>query len=56
MRTLVGWRQKETGFPSLPGVRYPQVIQQPHALDFGKEFEGKGVKRLSVAYAPLQRA
>src|SRR5262249_48897198 len=22
--TLVGWRQSETGFPSLPGVRYPE--------------------------------
>jgi hypothetical protein len=27
--TLVDWSQKATGFPSLPGVRYPEVIQQP---------------------------
>jgi hypothetical protein len=31
--TLVDWRQKATQFPTLPGVRYPEVIQQPSALD-----------------------
>ncbi len=41
--TLVGWRQAETGFPSLPGVRYPEVIQQPSAMDFGPDFLVKGI-------------
>ena len=41
--TLVGWRQAETGFPPLPGVRYPEVIQQPSAHDFGPEFLTKGI-------------
>jgi hypothetical protein len=37
-RTLVSWRQRDTGFPALPGVRYPEVIQQPTLLDFGPQF------------------
>jgi hypothetical protein len=41
--TLVGWRQKETGFPALPGVRYPEVIQRPSAFDYGPEFSTKGI-------------
>jgi hypothetical protein len=41
--TLVGWRQSETGFPALPGVRYPEVIQQPSALDLGPDFPTKGI-------------
>src|SRR5262249_43310077 len=41
--TLVDWRQKSTGFPEIPGVRYPQVIQRPHALDYGPEFESRGI-------------
>jgi hypothetical protein len=41
--TLVGWRQSETGFPSLPGVRYPEVIQRPSALDYGPDFLSKGI-------------
>lgn len=36
--TLVGWSQKETGFPALPGVRYPEVIQQPPYVEFGSGF------------------
>ncbi len=36
--TLVGWRERESGWPALPGVRYPQVIQQPEFLDRGPEF------------------
>jgi poly(3-hydroxybutyrate) depolymerase len=40
--TLVDWRQQSTGFPALPGVRYPEVIQRPHALDFGPDF-AKGI-------------
>jgi hypothetical protein len=41
--TLVGWRQAVTGFPALPGVRYPEVIQEPSALDLGPDFAAKGV-------------
>jgi hypothetical protein len=41
--TLVYWSQKSTGFPSLPGVRYPEVIQRPAALDFGPDFLTKGI-------------
>ncbi len=41
--TLVGWQQKHTGFPALPGVRYPEVIQRPQALDLGPDFLDKGI-------------
>ncbi len=41
--TLVYWSQKSTGFPSLPGVRYPEVIQRPAAMDFGPDFLTKGI-------------
>jgi hypothetical protein len=44
-RTLVDWRQKGTGFPSLPGVRYPEVIQQPPVLDLGGDFLTRGIIR-----------
>jgi hypothetical protein len=37
-KTLVPWRQEESGFPALPGVRYPQVIQQPPFADYGPQF------------------
>ncbi|QDV51191.1 alpha/beta hydrolase domain-containing protein [Gimesia fumaroli] len=33
--TLVSWTQNATGFPQIPGIRYPGVIQQPSFLDFG---------------------
>jgi hypothetical protein len=38
-QTLVKWTQASTGFPALPGVRYPEVIQQPPAFDCGPSFE-----------------
>jgi hypothetical protein len=41
--TLVDWRQKSTGFPAIPGVRYPEVIQAPSYLDFGPDFRTKGI-------------
>jgi hypothetical protein len=41
--TLVPWSQAGTGFPALPGVRYPEVIQRPHALDYGPEFASRGI-------------
>lgn len=33
--TLVDWRHAGTGFPTIPGVKYPEIIQQPYWLDFG---------------------
>jgi hypothetical protein len=41
--TLVAWDQASTGFPKVPGVRYPQVIQRPPDLDFGPEFATRGI-------------
>ena len=41
--TLVEWIQETTGFPWLPGVRYPQVIQQPARLDFGPRWPSEGI-------------
>jgi hypothetical protein len=41
--TLVDWRQEHTGFPALPGVRYPEVIQAPLFLDYGPDFVSKGI-------------
>jgi alpha/beta hydrolase family protein len=32
-----------TGFPKLPGVRYPQVIQQPVFADYGPKFATQGL-------------
>jgi hypothetical protein len=42
-RSLVDWHQHHTGFPALPGVRYPEVIQQPPVLDFGPQFASHGI-------------
>jgi hypothetical protein len=42
-KTLVDWHQDSTGFPKLPGVRYPQVIQQPGLTDYGPRFWSQGV-------------
>jgi hypothetical protein len=42
-KTLVDWRQDSTGFPQLPGVRYPQVIQQPGLTDYGPRFWTRGL-------------
>src|SRR5262249_32660672 len=41
--TLVDWRQKSTGFPAIPGVRYPEVIQQPPRLALGVAFATRGI-------------
>jgi hypothetical protein len=40
--TLVDWRQKNSGFPAIPGVRYPEVIQRPPCRDLGPDFETRG--------------
>jgi hypothetical protein len=36
--TLVDWRPPHTGFPALPGIRYPEVIQRPSFLNYGPDF------------------
>jgi hypothetical protein len=36
--TLAGWKEAESGWRALPGVRYPEVIQQPEFVDRGPEF------------------
>src|SRR5438132_3760276 len=41
--TLVNWAQADTGFPALPGVRYPEVIQRPSCLDYGPDFRARGI-------------
>ena len=33
--TLTHWSQSSTRFPAIPGVRYPEVINEPSWLDFG---------------------
>lgn len=42
-KTLVDWRQDSTGFPAIPGVRYPEVIQQPSVTYFGPQFLTKSL-------------
>ena len=42
-KTLVSWQQKSTGFPAIPGVRYPEVIQEPLCLDYGPRFLKEGI-------------
>jgi alpha/beta hydrolase family protein len=41
--TLVGWKKTESGWPDVPGVEYPQVIQQPPFLFRGPEWETKRI-------------
>ncbi len=50
--TLVAWTQKGTGFPNIPGIRYPQVIQQPSFLDFGPRWQEQ---RIVDKQPPLPR-
>lgn len=40
---LVDWRREATGFPGLPGVRYPTVIHTPRRFDYGPEFWTRGI-------------
>lgn len=37
--TLVDWRHGSTGFPNIPGIEYPEILQQPHWLDFGPRWQ-----------------
>ncbi|MFT5468994.1 MAG: hypothetical protein ACI8UO_004108 [Verrucomicrobiales bacterium] len=41
--TLVAWTQNATGFPNIPGIRYPGVIQQPSFLDFGPRWQDERI-------------
>jgi hypothetical protein len=41
--TLVAWDQSSTGFPAIPGVRYPEVIQQPSRWDFGPRWPSERI-------------
>ncbi len=41
--TLVDFRQQATGFPAIPHVRYPEVIQQPDLLDLGPRWESERI-------------
>ena len=44
--TLVDWHASATGWPSIPGVDYPQVIHTPHFLRRGPEWESRGIATL----------
>ena len=37
--TLVPWQKEESGWPAIPGVNYPQVIQQPDFLYRGPQWQ-----------------
>ncbi|MFN3648597.1 MAG: alpha/beta hydrolase domain-containing protein [Armatimonadota bacterium] len=41
--TLVPWQGDRSGWRPLPGVRYPEVIQEPAWLDFGPEWAAKRI-------------
>lgn len=41
-QTLAPWPEKKSSWQALPGVRYPEVINQPARLDFGPEFISHG--------------
>ena len=41
--TLVGWKQKESGWPAIPGVMYPSVIHEPKLLNRGPDWETKRI-------------
>ena len=49
---LVGWRERESGWSALPGVRYPELIQQPERLDRGPRF---AAQRITTLEPPVSR-
>jgi len=49
---LVAWTQNATGFPAIPGIQYPGVIQQPSWLDFGPRWQDQ---RIVDRQPPLPR-
>jgi len=42
-KSLVHWDRKSSGFPNLPGVRFPNVIQAPAYCDHGPDFATTGI-------------
>lgn len=50
--TLVGWREAESSWQPLPGVRYPGVIHQPAFQDRGPEFL---TRRRTTIEPPVQQ-
>ncbi len=48
--TLGSWEQIHTGFPAIPGVRYPEVIHQPAVLNLGPEWRAAGI----ISHQPPQ--
>lgn len=50
--TLVVWTQNATGFPKIPGIEYPSVIQQPSYLDFGPRWQ---TQRIVDQQPPIAR-
>jgi alpha/beta hydrolase family protein len=49
---LVAWTENATGFPQIPNVRYPLVIQQPSLLDFGPRWQ---TERIMDQQPPIAR-
>lgn len=44
--TLVDWHPQAAGWPAIPGVRYPEVIQQPPWLDRGPRWASQRIADL----------
>ncbi len=45
-KTLVGWKKTESGWPDVPSIAYPQVIQQPPFLYRGPDWETKRIAQV----------
>lgn len=43
---LTGWRESDSGWPKIPQVNYPQVIQQPALLDRGPWWDTQRIATL----------
>jgi hypothetical protein len=41
--TLVSWRKNEIGWPTIPGVAYPEVIQQPPMANRGPKWDSERI-------------
>lgn len=50
--TLVSWKKNEIGWPAIPDVTYPSVIQQPQALHRGPQWE---TEKIATIEPPLIR-
>ncbi|MGI8979221.1 MAG: alpha/beta hydrolase domain-containing protein [Pirellulaceae bacterium] len=44
--TLVSWQREKSGWPAIPGVKYPQVIQQPDYLYRGPQWQTEQIAAL----------